>query len=99
MQKWLYLHYQKRPKKIPIRVFAATAEMVLALVREGAGVGVVPAYLVPRGDKANDVRVIRPTSKRVTDYIWLLQKNEPNKSALHNAFVRRFEERFALDHN
>ncbi len=94
MQKWLYLHYQKRPKKIPIRIFASTAEMVLSLVREGAGIGIVPAYLV---EGVKSVQVVRPTNKRFTDYIWLLQKSVHDQSALHKAFVRRFQERFALE--
>lgn len=86
IRRWLAAHYQKRPRKIPVRVYAATAEMVLSLVREGAGIGVVPLYLL-NGDRS--VRVIRPTARKLTDHIWMLEKEGAEKSALHNAFKQR----------
>ncbi len=92
--RWLNLHFQKRPKKIPVRIFAATAEMVLSLVREGAGAGVVPKYLVASPETQAGLRIVRPTSKRLNDYIWLLEGMSSEKSALHTAFRSRLYEHF-----
>lgn len=86
IRRWLATHFQKRPRKIPVRVYAATAEMVLSLVRDGAGIGVVPLYLLG-GERG--VRVIRPTARKLTDHIWMLEKDGTKKSALHNAFKQR----------
>jgi DNA-binding transcriptional LysR family regulator len=82
--RWLALHFQKRPKKIPVRVFAATAEMVVALVRAKCGVGIVPKYLLVHSP--GDVAIVRPTAKKLTDYIWLLENTAFENSAAHALF-------------
>ncbi len=87
IRRWLSLHYSKRPRKIPVRVFASTAEMVVSLVREGAGIGVVPLYALNGSERG--VRVIRPTSRRLTDHIWMLERSGVKKSPLHQAFKAR----------
>lgn len=87
--RWLQLHFGRRPKKPPVRIFAATAEMVLALVRAGAGIGVVPKYLVTAADIQSGIKIVRPTSRKLTDYIWLLERIGSEKSALHLAFTRK----------
>jgi DNA-binding transcriptional LysR family regulator len=88
IKRWLATHYAKRPKKIPVRVYAATAEMVVSLVREGAGIGVVPLYLL-RAGTVSGVRVIRPTSRRLTDHIWMLERTGATETALRQAFKER----------
>lgn len=84
--RWLSLQFNKRPKKIPVRIFAATAEMVVSLVREGAGIGVVPKYLVTSAEMQKDLKIVRPSSKKMTNYIWLLESVASEKSAVHAAF-------------
>jgi DNA-binding transcriptional LysR family regulator len=86
IRRWVQLHYKKRPKKIPVAVYAASAEMVLALVRERAGIGVVPRFLLD-GAKPGLI-TIRPTDRRVLDHIWLLERRAARKSAVHEAFVK-----------
>jgi DNA-binding transcriptional LysR family regulator len=86
IRRWLFLHYRKRPKKVPVVVYAASAEMVLALVSEGVGMGVVPKFLLDR-EKRN-VSVLRPSSRQCLDHIWLLEKKSARKTAVHEAFVR-----------
>ncbi len=85
LKRWIALHFAKRIKKIPVRIFAATAEMVVALVTEGAGIGVVPRYLV-HGDSNSDLRIIRPTARRLSDYIWLLERENTAPSKAHTLF-------------
>lgn len=84
--RWMRLHFPKHPKKIPVRIFAATAEMVVALVNDGAGIGVVPAYLVSGMEAQKNLRIIRPTPKRLTDYVWLLERVQQDRSGVHTAF-------------
>ena len=87
IRRWLQLHYQKRPRKIPVRVYASTSEMVVSLVREGAGIGVVPIYAVNPQDRA--LRIVRPSARRLTDHIWLLEKVATSKSVLHRTFKEK----------
>lgn len=79
--RWLALHFGKRPKKLPVRIFAASAEMVVALVSEGAGIGVVPRYLVH-----GDLRVVRPSARKLKDFIWLLERLDVSETPAHAAF-------------
>ena len=68
-------------------MYAASAEMVLALVASGLGVGVVPKFLLDR--EKRDVAVIRPTPRQCLDHIWLLEKRSAAvRSGLHQEFTR-----------
>lgn len=88
IRRWLHLHYGKNLKKIPVRVFASTAEMVVALVKEGSGVGVVPKYVI---ENLNDLelQIVRPTPRKLEDYIWLLEPVEVPRSAVFDMFRDR----------
>jgi len=72
IRRWLYLHFKKKPKTLPIRTYASTSEMVYTLIQEGLGAGIVPGYLlqskIPKG-----LIVCRPTVKKLIDHIWMLQ--------------------------
>lgn len=92
--RWLALHYNKRLKRVPARILASTAEMVLSLVREGAGIGVVPAYLVNEPELLKTLRIVRPTRKRLDDDIWLLERISDKPSPLQRAFKAQCLEAF-----
>lgn len=96
IRRWLSLHYKKKPRHLNVRAFATTAEMVLALVREGAGIGIVPEYLLGQrpGEFSRSMRVVRPTTRRFTDHIWMLEPTRTTKSAVHRAFRAMALERF-----
>lgn len=87
IQKWIQLHYKKRTSKLPIRAYASTAEMVLAFVKEGAGIGVVPKYILD-GKTLNHVQVIRPTERSLSAHIWMLQPKKSSKAPAHVLFAK-----------
>jgi DNA-binding transcriptional LysR family regulator len=97
IRRWVSVHYGKRPKVIPVRIFAAAAEMVVALVKQGAGIGVVPRYLVSSEEVQKDVSIIRPTSKRIEDYIWLLERTSSEKTPTHAMFRKNVLKYFEND--
>ena len=86
LKRWLALHYGRRPKTLPIRVYASTAEMVFALVKERAGIGVVPRYLLGASESSGPVTIVRPTPKKFMDHIWMLEPRTETKSLAHAAF-------------
>jgi DNA-binding transcriptional LysR family regulator len=93
IRRWLMLHFKKKPKQLPIRTYGATAEMVLALVQEGMGIGVVPEYLL-RTKVLNSLSICRPTNRKLVDHIWMLQlKNRARLPALE-AFTTEVETAF-----
>jgi len=91
IRRWMGLHFQKRPKKIPVRAFGATAEMVLALVREGVGIGIVPLYLTDEALAQSQVHIVRPSARRLLDYIWLLERETTPRPPLIQAFCEGLE--------
>lgn len=86
IRRWLALHFKRKPKHLPIRTFGATAEMVLALIQEGLGIGMVPEYLLR--SKSSNVSICRPTSKKLMDHIWMLQM----KNRINEPLIREFSE-------
>lgn len=97
IRRWLETHFNRRPKRIPVRIFASTAEMVVSLVREGAGIGVVPKYLVESLENRKGLKIIRPSSKKMTDFIWLLERVGSEKSPVHAAFKTKLMDHFTTN--
>lgn len=85
LARWLQLHFRRRPKKLPVKVYASAAEMVLALVAEGTGIGVVPKFLLDSTRLKRSVKVVRPTPRRLLDHIWMLE-GRAAPSAPHSEF-------------
>ncbi|MGE0616017.1 MAG: LysR family transcriptional regulator [Bacteriovoracia bacterium] len=90
IRRWIALHYRKKPRHLPIRTFAATAEMVLSLVRSGMGIGIVPGYLLT---ETAGVSVIRPSHRRLMDHIWMLQLKSQPRSLAVDLFTREAHRR------
>jgi len=94
IRRWLSLHYNKKPKQLPIRTFAATAEMVFALIQQGLGIGVVPEYLLHSQNKNVALTVCRPTGKKLNDHIWILRLKNRSESKALRAFSDEIENFF-----
>jgi LysR family transcriptional regulator, transcriptional activator of the cysJI operon len=86
IRRWLALHFKKAPKNLSIRTYAGTAEMVLSLVREGLGIGVVPKYLLSTPEQQRAIRICRPTERKFIDHIWMLQAKGSEKPIAHRLF-------------
>ncbi len=94
IRRWLALHYRKKPKTLPIRTYASTAEMVLALARAGLGAGVVPAYLLEGTGGTEGLTVVRPSPRKLIDHIWMLRRKVGDASTALGAFTARIESAF-----
>ncbi len=93
IRRWIHLHYKKKPQNLPVSVYASTAEMVLAFVKEGAGIGIVPKYVLSQESSAN-IRVIRPTERKFVDHIWMLEQKKTALRAIHREFTTQVEKYF-----
>ncbi len=87
IRNWLALHFKKCPQNLPIRAYASTAEMVLALVREGVGIGIVPKYVLDSSNFSSSVKIIRPTERKFSDHIWMLERKMSGRRTIHSAFT------------
>ena len=94
IKRWIYRHFAKRPAKLPIRMYAATAEMVMEAVINGSGVGVVPNYIFESCRDLSKVKVIRPSRAQLIDYIWLSQFKGQFKNSAHKALYGFVRDRF-----
>jgi DNA-binding transcriptional LysR family regulator len=90
IRRWIYLHFKKKPQQLPIRTFGASAEMVLSLVQEGLGIGIVPEYVVDSRAMKSLV-ICRPTSKKLVDSIWMLQVKNKSRSRATQVFTTDVE--------
>lgn len=95
LRRWMALHFAKRPRELGIRVYASTAEMVLALVGAGTGIGIVPRFILDTEPRKNNIDIIRPTAKKLADNIWLLENKSP-RSRLHQEFHNITVEKLTL---
>lgn len=90
IRRWIYLHFKKKPNQLPIRTFGASAEMVLSLVQEGLGIGIVPEYLI-QPSALGSALVCRPTSRKLEDSIWMLQLKNKSRSRAVESFTSEVE--------
>lgn len=93
-KRWWTLHFGAKIFRSPIRCYAATADMVLEMVRRGLGIGVVPRYVYEATDAAKQVHVIQPTERRLYDYLWINEPSRGQKSMVHQAFSSLLTSRF-----
>lgn len=85
LPRWMQRHFSKRVRKLDVKVFAASAEMLLEFVANDVGVGVVPTYLY-ESSEYRGLKIIRPTEKKLKDHIWLNQFAGQFENSAHRAF-------------
>jgi hypothetical protein len=66
---------------------------VLLCVRPGFGQNLFAEHQI-KGLKG--LKIIRPSSNKMTDYIWLLERVGSEKSAVHAAFKAKLMNQFTL---
>ena len=88
IERWLAHHLGAGAPRPDVKIWAATTDMVLELVLDGAGVGVLPDSLVVPYVRRRRLRVLSTRRRELTDFIWL---NEP-RGAYRDATLTAFRE-------
>jgi DNA-binding transcriptional LysR family regulator len=88
IERWLAHHVGSGAPRPDVQIWAATTDMVLELVLDGAGVGVVPDSLVAPYVQRRRLRVLGGRKNELTDFIWL---NEP-RGAYRDATLTAFRD-------
>jgi len=86
IERWLAHHLGDARPPVEVKVWAATTDMVLELVLNGVGVGVVPDSLAAPYVARRRLRVLGTRRGELTDFIWL---NEP-RGAYRDATLEAF---------
>ena len=84
--RWMHHHFGRKMRKLPIRYFGATSEMVLEFVKAELAIGVVPEYLL--AEMPSNLRVIRPKEIQLADWIWLNEYRQDFSNSAHQGFSR-----------
>ena len=94
--RWANHHYRKRAARVPVSVWAATTNLVLDLILQRVGVGVLPDYVAEPHVKRRRLRIVRGSDRPLVDSIWLKELAGPWRSpavaALREAAIEEFGE-------
>lgn len=71
IERWLAHHYGERAARPAVAIWAATTDLVLDLVLEHAGVGVLPRDVAAPYLRRRQLAVLRTARPALTDWIWL----------------------------
>lgn len=71
IERWVRHHHRTRAGRVPVAVWAATTDLVLDLVREQVGVGVVPRDLAAADLARRRLAVVHTDRPELSDSIWL----------------------------
>lgn len=93
-KRWWFCQFGQHLKSVNVVSYAASAEVVLEMVKRGLGVGVVPRYVLESATKDDRVRVLQPTENRLFDYIWLSQFKQKERPPAHSEFLNLMSRRF-----
>ena len=74
IERWLAHHYGERAERPTVAIWAATTDLVLDLVLDQAGVGVLPRDVAAPYLRNRRLIALRTARPALTDWIWL---NEP----------------------
>jgi len=89
VHQWLRHHYGARgaARSAPrVRIWAATTDLVLELVLDGAGMAVLPRDLVGPFLRARRLRVVETGKPELTDFLWLNELAAAYSRPLLDAF-------------
>lgn len=71
IDRWTRHHYGRRLPRDQVRVWAASTDLVLELVRSGVGMGVLPADLVEPFRRRGELAVLAGPRPPLRDSLWL----------------------------
>jgi DNA-binding transcriptional LysR family regulator len=86
IRRWLAHHVGDATAPVDVKVWAATTDMVLELVLDGVGVGVVPDSLAAPYVARRRLRVLTTRRRELTDFIWLNEPRAAYRDATSTAF-------------
>ncbi len=95
ISRWLEHHYGREAEPVTPRVWAATTDLALELVRKRVGAAVVPAYLAEPLVRARRLRIVDTGRPPLSDSVWLNERRDGYKSPAYGAFRAAMLEEFS----
>ena len=95
IDRWVAHHFGEAHAGVAVKVWAATTDLVLELILNHTGVGVLPFELAMPFVKRRRLSVIRPRKADLTDFIWLNEVRDAYRSPVLVAFREAVLDKFA----
>ena len=86
IDRWSRHHFGRSVPRSRVRVWAASTDLVLELVRSGVGVGVLPLDLIEPFRRAGSLYRVRGPADPLKDFLWLNELARPRASRPLAAF-------------
>jgi DNA-binding transcriptional LysR family regulator len=86
IERWLAHHYPRHVPSYGVRFWAATTDLVLELLLEGAGAGVLPRHVARAHLASAELAELGPTQRPMVDPIWLQEPRGAHRDITLRAF-------------
>lgn len=92
---WIKHHFGKSVRDIPVVMHASHSELVVQLILQGVGIGIVASSIAGPFVKSGQLFVIRGKKDQLESPIWLKERRDAEKSRVRNFFRERMQTHFA----
>lgn len=86
IHRWIRHHYRRKPPDLRVTVWAATTDLVLELLLQHAGVGVLPRDLVDPFVRRHRLGIVKTGRPELSDFVWLNELAPTYPNPLLDAF-------------
>lgn len=94
---WIAHHFGKRIRDIPITMYASHSELVVQLILQGVGIGIVASSIARPYVEEGRLYVIRGKKGQLESPIWLKENKDAEQSPVKVLFKNSLIEHFSLD--
>jgi DNA-binding transcriptional LysR family regulator len=95
IHRWIRHHYRTKPPALHVTAWAATTDLVLELLLQHAGVGVLPRDLADPFVKRGRLFLVETGRVELSDFLWLNERTPSYPNPLLDAFRALVREELA----
>ena len=93
---WIAHHFEKRVRDIPITMYASHSELVVQLILQGVGIGIVASSIAKPYVEDGRLFVIRGKKRQLESPIWLKENKDAAASPAKALFKTKMLGHFAM---
>ncbi|RZA12230.1 MAG: LysR family transcriptional regulator, partial [Proteobacteria bacterium] len=94
---WISHHFDKRVRDIPITMYASHSELVVQLILQGVGIGIVASSIARPYVEEGRLFVIRGKKRQLESPIWLKEHRDATATPAKALFKLKMMEHFRSD--
>lgn len=94
---WIFHHFDKRVRDIPITMYASHSELVVQLILQGVGIGIVASSIARPYVAEGRLFVIRGKKHQLESPIWLKEHKDAGNSPVKTLFKEKMLAHFLVE--